>query len=513
MKFHKLLLLSFITLNICAREIKLTCAGRETPISEAAAKESETLKNIIEGTSDEDLSIPIADDDFYYLIPLVVEFLETIANSNDLDKSIAEINKILAKELNVYDLSLLANFLDFLDVPILLNNVLDLLSKKISNPSKLVEMLDTLNDELAKQVVYNFIDNSEYSPARILSVEDEEFYRFVMSGDGSTIIATYPRPKSGGHDKQFIFKYGNLVPNRNEKFEIIGVNHDSSIMIGFNKDEKYVEYDAKEDYINTWHRGNIYIFKDNLIKAIPGKYINAIISDDGSTIAAIGQKHNNLYIFKNGDLYKNIPGKYSQISINSDGSTIVATRYTDSFVSNNLYIFKNGILLSSIPGKWKYPNISSDGYTTAVINWLNEGGGPVYILKDENIKIIDGNYNFISISEDGSTLIALEKINDNITIQTGDYKGGIVSPHDLKIFKNGELIQNIKYKKSTEYIFQEISSNGLIIAVRVIPQNYIQIFSKLTKLRKLLSQLKEPQKTQAEQRLTDLGFNVKLVNI
>src|SRR3990167_8657438 len=295
--------------------IKLQHGEAQKPdifISENAVKESATLKNILEDIKADEALLPLTAYS-YDLVFNVADLLKLI--NKNRSKSHIEIKEILINKLSdqthpksVQELIDLANFTNFLDIPILLDALLGLLGKKLSeNKSNFYTIITGLQES---NLIKNLVSNLPYSIERM--IDDRKYLNASISADGSSIITR-----------------------------------------GF-----YAYY--------------LYLFKDETVTKLTDpsdtnrRYLDQSISADGSSIAA-GSGDYYLYLFKDGAVTKladpsDTNRKYWSPSISADGSFIIARGFDDGY----LYLFKDGAVTklvdpSDTNRKYWSPSISADG--------------------------------------------------------------------------------------------------------------------------------------------------------
>src|SRR3990167_8104682 len=155
-------------------------------ISEAAAKESITLKTMLEDVGADEALLPLTAYS-YDLVFNVADLLKLI--NKNRSKSDIEIKEILINKLSAkitQELVDLANFTNFLDIPILLDALLGLLGKKLSeNKSNFYTIITGLQES---NLIKNLVSNLPYLIER--RIDDRKYLNASISADGSSIIAT-----------------------------------------------------------------------------------------------------------------------------------------------------------------------------------------------------------------------------------------------------------------------------------------------------------------------------------
>src|SRR3990167_1934441 len=337
--------------------IKLQHGEAQKPdifISENAVKESATLKNILEDIKADEALLPLTAYS-YDLVFNVADLLKLI--NKNRSKSHIEIKEILINKLSdqthpksVQELIDLANFTNFLDIPILLDALLGLLGKKLSeNKSNFYTIITGLQES---NLIKNLVSNLPYSIERM--IDDRKYLNASISADGSSIITR------GFYDYYlYLFKDETVTKltdpsDTNRRYLDQSISADgSSIAAG------------SGDYY-------LYLFKDGAVTKLDDpsdtnrKYWSTSISADGSSIAA-GSGDYYLYLFKDGAVTKladpsNTNRKYRITSISADGSFIIARGFDDGY----LYLFKDGAVTklvdpSDTNRKYWSPSISADG--------------------------------------------------------------------------------------------------------------------------------------------------------
>src|SRR3990167_9882104 len=233
-------------------------------ISEAAAKESITLKTMLEDVGAEEALLPLLAYP-YDLVFNVADLLKLI--NKNRSKTDIEIKQILVNKLSAkitQELVDLANFTNFLDIPILLDALLGLLGKKASeNKFDFYTIITGLQES---NLIENLVNNFGYSLSN--QITDRKYFYPSISADGSSIIAI------GLSNYLYLFKDGaatKLVDSSN----------------------------------------------------INRQYSYPSISADGSSIIAMGLMDNYLYLFKDGPVTKledpsDINRKYDTPSISAE---------------------------------------------------------------------------------------------------------------------------------------------------------------------------------------------------
>ena len=293
-------------------------------ISEAAVKESATLKNMLEDIKADEALLPL----MAYSYDLVFNFADLLKLINkNRSKTDIEIKQILVNKLSAkitQELVDLANFTNFLDIPILLDVLLNLLGKKASeNKFDFYTIITGLQES---NLIENLVNNFGYSLSN--QITDRKYFYPSISADGSSIIAR------GLMDNYlYLFKDGPVT-------KLV----DSS---NINRQYNYPSISADGSSIIAIGSGNyLYLFKDGAAtKLVDSSNINRqysypSISADGSSIIAMGLMDNYLYLFKDGPVTKlvdpsDINRKYDTPSISADGSSIIARGSDDNY----LYLF------------------------------------------------------------------------------------------------------------------------------------------------------------------------------
>src|SRR3990167_1206960 len=338
--------------------IKLQHGEAQKPdifISENAVKESATLKNILEDIKADEALLPLTAYS-YDLVFNVADLLKLI--NKNRSKSHIEIKEILINKLSdqthpksVQELIDLSNFTNFLDIPILLDALLGLLGKKLSeNKSNFYTIITGLQES---NLIKNLVSNLPYSIERM--IDDRKYLNASISADGSSIITR------GFYDYYlYLFKDETVTKladpsNTNRRYLDQSISADGSSIVAIGFDDGY-----------------LYLFKDGAVTKLEDpsdtnrKYWSTSISADGSSIAA-GSGDYYLYLFKDGAVTKladpsDTNRKYWSPSISADGSFIIARGFDDGY----LYLFKDGDVTklvdpSDTNRKYWSPSISADG--------------------------------------------------------------------------------------------------------------------------------------------------------
>src|SRR3990167_9162091 len=370
MKLNKLLLfIFFIGLNAAEKQVKIQSSESQAGpilISELAANESTTLRNMLEGVKAEEASLPLPYS--YQLVSYVVVLLELIKNNRikQLGDYKIKINLVdKSRNKSIQELVDLANFVNFLDIPILLDALFVLLGKKASEDKiNFYTIVTELNEDLLPKLVNNLLCSFDKK------TDDRRYASASISADGSSIIAT-------GFDDYYIylFKDGTVTKlvdpsDTNARYTDLSISADGSSIVarGFDtylylfKDGTVTKLvdpsDTNRRYgspsisadgssiIVTGIGGYLYLFKDGAITKLEDPsdtnriYGSPSISADGSSIIVTGSYYNYLYLFKDGAVTKledpyDIYRRYTSLSTSADGSSIVATGSDDKY----LYLF------------------------------------------------------------------------------------------------------------------------------------------------------------------------------
>src|SRR3990167_6193337 len=378
--------------------IKLQHGEAQKPdifISENAVKESATLKNILEDIKADEALLPLTAYS-YDLVFNVADLLKLI--NKNRSKSHIEIKEILINKLSdqthpksVQELIDLANFTNFLDIPILLDALLGLLGKKLSeNKSNFYTIITGLQES---NLIKNLVSNLPYLIER--RIDDRKYLNASISADGSSIIAT------GSNGYLSLFKDGAVAKltdpsNTNRRYASPSISADgSSIAAG-----------SGDNYL--------YLFKDGAVTKLEDpsdtnrKYASPSISVDGSFIIAGGLGDGYLYLFKDGAVTKltdpsNTNRTYDISSISADDSSIIARGLYDNY----LYLFKDGAV-TKLTDRYYGPSISADDSSIIATG----SNGYLYLFKDGAVTELEDpsntnrRYASPSISADGSFIIA-----------------------------------------------------------------------------------------------------------
>src|SRR3990167_7076280 len=345
-------------LHVPSNLVKLQHGEAQKPdilISKGAANESKTLKTMLEDVEAEEALLPLLAYS-YDLVFNVADLLKLI--NKNRSKSDIEIKEILINKLSdqthpksVQELIDLANFTNFLDIPILLDALLGLLGKKLSeNKSNFYTIITGLQES---NLIKNLVSNLPYSIER--RIDDRKYLNASISADGSSIIAI------GFYDYYlYLFKDETVTKladpsNTNRRYLDQSISADGSSIVAIGFDDGY-----------------LYLFKDGAVTKLEDpsdtnrKYWSTSISADGSSIAA-GSGDYYLYLFKDGAVTKladpsDTNRKYWSPSISADGSFIIARGFDDGY----LYLFKDGDVTklvdpSDTNRKYWSPSISADG--------------------------------------------------------------------------------------------------------------------------------------------------------
>src|SRR3990167_5005659 len=253
-------------------------------ISEAAVKESATLKNMLEDIKADEALLPL----MAYSYDLVFNFADLLKLINkNRSKTDIEIKQILVNKLSAkitQELVDLANFTNFLDIPILLDVLLNLLGKKASeNKFDFYTIITGLQES---NLIENLVNNFGYSLSN--QITDRKYFYPSISADGSSIIAI------GSGNYLYLFKDGaatKLVDssNINRQYSYPSISADGSSIIARGLMDNY-----------------LYLFKDGAVTKLVDpsdttrRYYYPSISADGSSIIARGPMDNYLYLFKDG---------------------------------------------------------------------------------------------------------------------------------------------------------------------------------------------------------------------
>src|SRR3990167_6075656 len=349
-----LLFIFFISLNAAEKQVKIQSSELQAGpilISELAANESTTLRNMLEGVKAEEASLPLPYS--YHLVSYVVELLELIKNKRIKQLSDYKIKINLVDKLrdkSIQELIDLTNFVNFLDIPILLDALFVLLGKKASEDKiNFYTIVTELNEDLLPKLVNNLLCSFDKK------IDDRSYSSASISADGSSIIATgYP------DHYLYLFKDGAVTQledpyDTNRKYFSPSISADGSSIIA----RGYDNY--------------LYLFKDEVVTKLANpsdinkRYFSTSISADGSSIIARGLNDSYLYLFKDGAVTKltdpsDTNRQYYDPSISADGSSIIATGYYDKY----LYLFKDGAVTkltdpSDTNRQYYDPSISADG--------------------------------------------------------------------------------------------------------------------------------------------------------
>ena len=466
-----LLFIFFISLNAAEKQVKIQSSELQAGpilISELAANESTTLRNMLEGVKAEEASLPLPYS--YNLVSYVVELLELIKNNRikqlgDYKIKINLVDKL--RDKSIQELVDLTNFVNFLDIPILLDALFVLLGKKASEDKiNFYTIVTELNEDLLPKLVNNLLCSFDKK------TDDRRYASASISADGSSIIAT-------GFDDSYLylFKDGTVTKladpsDTNRRYWSSSISADGSSIIATGHDDYY-----------------IYLFKDGTVTKLVdpsdtnARYTDLSISADGSSIVARGFD-TYLYLFKDGTVTKLVDPsdtnrRYGSPSISADGSSIIVTG-----IGGYLYLFKDGAITkledpSDTNRIYGSPSISADGssiiVTGSYYNYL-------YLFKDGAVtKLEDPSdtyriYSSTSISADGSSIIA---------------RG---SDKYLYLFKDGAVIKlAAPYDINRRYTSLSTSADGSSIVATGSDDKYLYLFTKLATLKKLISDLDESQ--------------------
>src|SRR3990167_4099843 len=449
-------------------EVKVAFEGPEgSAVYSLSAQEaalSGTLRNLIEGYSEEEIEIAPIDltrisDKIGSIIAQLMKYAVFNASKDNLTDQL--VDKIKSFNLTHEDIINLFKAINYLDIPILEEALISYIKNHVTGASLdklLKQVLLHLPAELIEKLLYLVPLKPPY-PA--YSINDRQYEYVSMSSDGNTIVA-------GGRNGDYIFnRSGRLIGSNTEIGYVSALSSEGNTIVARGNADNV-------DYVYVLNRRGEVISSNT-----ERKYEYVSMSSDGNTIVARGSFNGFIYILdRDGRLIgSNTERKYEYVSMSSDGNTIVARGYGDNFI----YIFdRDGNKISSSTERL-YSNVSmsSDGNTIVARGYFN---GYIYIL-DRNGRLIGSNterlYSNVSISSDGNTIVAMVY-------------------HHIYIFdKYGEVIAS---NAERMYSSVSISSNGNTI-VAIGCDGFIYILNRCKALSDLILSLSPQEQQEVNEKL------------
>src|SRR3990167_3117846 len=315
-------------------EVKVAFEGPEgSAVYSLSAQEaalSGTLRNLIEGYSEEEIEIAPIDltrisDKIGSIIAQLMKYAVFNASKDNLTDQL--VDKIKSFNLTHEDIINLFKAINYLDIPILEEALISYIKNHVTGASLdklLKQVLLHLPAELIEKLLY-LVPLKPHYPA--YSINDRQYEYVSMSSDGNTIVAR-------GSFNGFIYildRDGRLIGSNTErKYEYVSMSSDGNTIVARGYGDNF-----------------IYIFDrdgNKISSSTERLYSNVSMSSDGNTIVARGYFNGYIYILdRNGRLIgSNTERLYSNVSISSDGNTIVAMVY------HHIYIFdKYGEVIAS----------------------------------------------------------------------------------------------------------------------------------------------------------------------
>jgi hypothetical protein len=419
-----------ILVNFLGGYILVFSDGTEEVVEKEALEKSETLKNLIEGISAQEVgSIDLQRID-KETGDRIVQLLEIIVANPD---------SLLAK-LDSYNLQIpaLLNLIKaahYLDIRVLEDALIQFCNSKYATDEDFNNfLLQSLKVDVLEDFLVSMIKAKRASFELLNSAR--KYLNISISGDGNTIVAIgsdnriYIFDRAGneigsniamGYLSVSISADGNTIAAIGSDDLIYILNIDGT-QIGFISVVSNIEWylsvsisAAGNTIVAIGSDNRIYIFDragNEIGSNIAMGYLSVSISGDGNTIAAIGP-YGNIYIFdRTGaqigvvSVLSNI-GWYSSVSISGDGNTIVAMGS-----DGRIYIFdRTGNQIGSNTSRpYKSVSISANGSRIVVIGV--DGG--IYIFDRTGTQIASNTerkYYNVSISADGNTIVAVAEDN------------------------------------------------------------------------------------------------------
>src|SRR3990167_4693832 len=377
-------------------EVKVAFEGPEgSAVYSLSAQEaalSGTLRNLIEGYSEEEIEIAPIDltrisDKIGSIIAQLMKYAVFNASKDNLTDQL--VDKIKSFNLTHEDIINLFKAINYLDIPILEEALISYIKNHVTGASLdklLKQVLLHLPAELIEKLLYLVPLKPPY-PA--YSINDRQYEYVSMSSDGNTIVA-------GGRNGDYIFnRSGRLIGSNTEIGYVSALSSEGNTIVARGNADNV-------DYVYVLNRRGEVISSNT-----ERKYEYVSMSSDGNTIVARGSFNGFIYILdRNGRLIgSNKERKYSSYTLllNSDGNTIVARGYGDNFI----YILdRNGRLIGSNTERvYSNVSISSDGNTIVAMGYHH-----IYIF-DKYGEVIASNaermYSSVSISSNGNTIVAI----------------------------------------------------------------------------------------------------------
>src|SRR3990167_11487139 len=451
-------------------EVKVAFEGPEgSAVYSLSAQEaalSGTLRNLIEGYSEEEIEIAPIDltrisDKIGSIIAQLMKYAVFNASKDNLTDQL--VDKIKSFNLTHEDIINLFKAINYLDIPILEEALISYIKNHVTGASLdklLKQVLLHLPAELIEKLLY-LVPLKPHYPA--YSINDRQYEYVSMSSDGNTIVA-------GGRNGDYIFnRSGRLIGSNTEIGYVSALSSEGNTIVARGNADNV-------DYVYVLNRRGEVISSNT-----ERKYEYVSMSSDGNTIVARGSFNGFIYILdRDGRLIgSNTERKYEYVSMSSDGNTIVAGGFNDGFI----YILdRDGRLIGSNKER-KYSSytllLNSDGNTIVARGY---GDNFIYIL-DRNGRLIGSNterlYSNVSISSDGNTIVAM-------------------GYHHIYIFdKYGEVIAS---NAERMYSSVSISSNGNTI-VAIGCDGFIYILNRCKALSDLILSLSPQEQQEVNEKL------------